>query len=155
MKGVYVLLMKLERSRRIRIGRLGNVDFKKGFYAYVGSGMNSLGKRIGRHFSKEKKRFWHIDSFLEKCEIYGIVFSESKERRECEVAGKLAERFESVRNFGSSDCKCRSHLFFSGKNFERDVFDVFRESGLKPVVWNQNSSSNSPDSASSPPMPFL
>ncbi|NIO21371.1 MAG: DUF123 domain-containing protein [Candidatus Aenigmarchaeota archaeon] len=133
MKGTYVLLIKLGRSRRMKIGRLGSVSFRKGFFCYVGSGMNSLEKRIERHLRKEKKEHWHIDRFLEKAEIYRVIYSEGG--KECELAKGLAERFDYVKNFGSSDCKCRSHLFFSGKNFERDVFKIFRKIGLDPVVW--------------------
>ena len=136
MKGVYVLLMRLERDSKIRIGKLGILDFGKGYYAYVGSGMSSLEKRMERHLGKKKRKFWHVDYFLGKGKIHMIVYSETFARKECELAEKLSGKFEGVPKFGCSDCNCRSHLFFSRKNPERDVFNVFRRSGLKPGVWN-------------------
>ncbi len=136
MKGVYVLLIRLEKNSKIKTGRLGFVNFRRGFYAYVGSGMNSLEKRIERHLLRRKKKHWHIDSFLGKGKVYKVIYAESKVRKECEIAKKLSERFGSVRNFGSSDCRCRSHLFFSTKDFERDIRRAFTELGLKPMSWD-------------------
>lgn len=136
MKGVYILLMKLSRNSKIRVGKLGILDFRRGFYCYIGSGMNSLEKRIERHLKRKKRKHWHIDYFLGKGKIYRVIYAETSSRKECDLAGNLSERFESIKNFGSSDCKCRSHLFFSERKFRRDVFDAFRKSGLKPLVWN-------------------
>ena len=125
MKGTYVLLIKLEKPKRIRIGSLGFVSFRKGYYAYVGSGLNSLEKRIERHFSRNKKKFWHIDYFLEWAKPEGVIYFESG-KMEYEVAGKLREEFECVRNFGCSDCKCESHLFCSEKPMEKRVVSIVR-----------------------------
>ncbi len=136
MKGTYVLLVKLEKNSRIKIGKLGFMNFQKGFYAYVGSGMNSLEKRIERHLLRKKKEHWHIDYLLGKARVYRAVYAESGKRKECEIAGKLAGKFKGVRRFGSSDCACESHLFFSAKNFERDVLKTFREAGLSPRTWD-------------------
>lgn len=133
MKGVYVLLIELRKDSKIRIGRLGFLDFRKGYYAYVGSGMGSLEKRIERHLKQKKKKFWHIDRFLEKSEVFKVIYSEGG--KECELAKGLEGKFESVRNFGSSDCRCRSHLFFSRKPFE-NIRSVFKEAGLNPKAWD-------------------
>lgn len=116
MKGTYILLIELRKNIELGVGALGEVKFRKGFYAYVGSGMNSLEKRIGRHLKKRKKKFWHIDYFLAKAKIVKVVFWEGKKKDECEVAGMLAQQFESVKGFGCSDCECRSHLFYSEKS---------------------------------------
>jgi len=116
MKGTYVLIIRLGKNTEIRIGALGNVKFTKGFYAYVGSGMNSLEKRIERHMKKRgKKKFWHIDYFLSTANALGAISWESDSKDECGAAGSLSGNFEPVRGFGSSDCGCESHLFFSEK----------------------------------------
>jgi Uri superfamily endonuclease len=117
MKGTYILLIKLGRDADLGIGSLGKIKFRKGFYAYVGSGMNSLEKRIGRHTKRRKKKFWHIDYFLGfgNASIKRVVSWKSSDKHECRAAGKLAARFENVTRFGCSDCACGSHLFYSEK----------------------------------------
>lgn len=54
MKGCYCLIIKLEKNEKIKIGKLGSINFKKGHYVYVGSAMNSLESRLKRHLSDEK-----------------------------------------------------------------------------------------------------
>ena len=113
MKGIYVLLMELKVDEQIKIGKLGKIVFKKGFYAYVGSAMNGLENRIQRHLKRKKKLHWHIDWFLRSAKIKDVMYLESSNKMECKVAQVLAKRFESIKGFGSSDCKCTSHMFFS------------------------------------------
>ena len=48
-QGSYVLILELKKARRIRVGILGRVSFRRGFYIYVGSAMANLGRRIERH----------------------------------------------------------------------------------------------------------
>lgn len=114
MKGAYILLVKVRCSTQARIGALGKVRFEKGAYAYVGSAMNSLEKRIERHFRKEGKRMhWHIDHLLAllEAEASGAWVKEGKEKEECKVAESVAARGRGIAGFGCSDCKCSSHLF--------------------------------------------
>jgi Uri superfamily endonuclease len=125
MKGTYVLLLKLEAPRKIRAGSLGLMEFRKGYYAYVGSGMGSLEKRIERHLRRKKRKFWHIDYLLAKGKVKKVLFWDS-EKVECELAKGLAERFEGVSKFGSSDCKCKSHLFYSENPLEKIVLKIIR-----------------------------
>ena len=125
MKGTYVLLIRLKRDRKIRVGSLGFVGFRKGYYAYVGSGMGSLEKRIERHLKSGKKKFWHIDYLLAKGSISKVVYFESG-RKECELAKKIAETSKGISKFGSSDCKCRSHLFYSENPLEKQVLGIIR-----------------------------
>jgi len=54
-KGTYILVVKLEKDKQIQVGKLGDFLFEKGYYCYVGSAMNGLEQRIGRHQSKNKK----------------------------------------------------------------------------------------------------
>jgi len=112
MKGIYVLLIELRKDTQVTVGKLLEIDFKKGYYAYVGSALNGLESRIKRHLSHKKKFHWHIDYFLEKSDITSIIYAETLEKKECKLAETLNE-FENIRNFGSSDCNCESHLCFS------------------------------------------
>jgi len=67
MRGTYILVLRLTRNSSIKIGRLGKLRFCKGYYCYVGSALGkavNLENRIMRHFSKKKKKRWHIDYLL-------------------------------------------------------------------------------------------
>ena len=112
MKGSYCLIIKMKKNKKIKIGKLGLIDFKKGFYVYVGSGMNNLEKRIERHLKRKKRIFWHIDYLLadEDAEIVRVLKKESEKKEECEIASKINGK--PVPGFGCSDCKCGSHLFY-------------------------------------------
>ena len=111
-RGSYVLLMNLIDEQTITVGRLPDIRFSGGFYAYVGSAMGGIKTRLGYHLSRRKSRHWHIDYLLEKATIVGIIISEARERTECAIARTLSSQFEAIPDFGSSDCRCRSHLFF-------------------------------------------
>ncbi len=110
MKGSYILILKVEKDMVAEIGKLGILPFKKGYYAYVGSALNGLEQRITRHLRKKKKFHWHIDYFLDKARIKEVWYEEGGE--ECEIASVLSF-FPSIKNFGCSDCTCKSHLFHS------------------------------------------
>ena len=112
MKGSYVLIIEMDREMEIEVGRLGPIIFKKGYYLYVGSAMNGLEARISRHLSKDKKMRWHVDYILGIGKIVDI-YIKPHERVECLIAEKLSRIFDSIPKFGSSDCKCKSHLFYS------------------------------------------
>jgi len=130
-KGAYVLIIELREDRDVRVGALGVLKFKRGWYAYVGSALNNLEARIERHLRKRKRKHWHIDYFLEVCRVRKIVYTLTEKRVECLIAKGLSERFDCVERFGCSDCNCRSHLFFS--KCLRDLFEgivkVFEELG--------------------------
>lgn len=113
MRGIYILFVSIDKKKEIRIGSLGKLVFEKGLYAYVGSAQNNLEKRIARHFKKRKRVFWHIDYLLsdEHVKIISVFFREAPKSEECHIARALSNLYEYVKGFGSSDCKCPSHLF--------------------------------------------
>lgn len=123
-KGTYLLVFELKNEEKIKIGNLGEKIFKKGFYVYVGSSMNNLSKRIKRHFRKKKKLKWHIDYLLLKASNLKSIPIRSAEKLECEIAKELFSISDKpILRFGSSDCKCESHLFYFFQNpFENEVF---------------------------------
>ncbi len=111
MKGSYVLIIENKKDQNICVGKLGNILFKKGFYAYVGSALNSLEGRINRHKRTDKKFHWHVDYLLDKTEIVEVFYKENNDKEECVIA-KSFSKFDSIKGFGCSDCKCQSHLFY-------------------------------------------
>ena len=136
MKGTYTLLIELPENKTIKIGKLGEIEFQKGFFAYVGSGLNGLEQRIARHLRKDKRFHWHIDFLLEKARVRSIVYAESPIRMECTIANQLIENLQHIDKFGCSDCKCRSHLFYCKKldELEKRVLDSFQQNGLKAII---------------------
>ena len=142
MKGTYVLIIENHADIEIEIGKIGCIEFKRGFYAYVGSALSGLEQRIGRHLrapDDNKKLHWHIDYFLASSgvEIKEVVFAETEERKECEIAEKLHKEKgrDFIENFGCTDCSCKSHLFFSTSlnRLKEQVYNCFHESGIVNV----------------------
>ncbi len=118
--GIYLIEGNLDKNKIINIGKKGNISFLKGWYLYVGSGKNCLKERIKRHFSLKKKKFWHIDflsKHLKNLKSFPIY---SSRNLECLLAYEFSKIFKIKEGFGSSDCKCKSHLFYSKKEFLKD-----------------------------------
>lgn len=141
LKGCYVLLIRLEKDKTIRVGSLGLVHFKAGFYAYVGSGLNSLEPRIRRHITraKNKRLRWHIDYLREKAKVMEVYYSQTLERKECAIAKHLSEHMENVKHFGSGDCKCESHLFHSKirRKSEATIKEGFSKNRLRVFKFKE------------------
>ena len=112
MKGSYILLIELPEPREITVGKLGLLSFPQGFYAYIGSALNGFKPRIGYHLQRKRKPHWHIDYLLEEGLISEILLCQTEERTECILAHTLSKGFHAISGFGSSDCKCNSHLYF-------------------------------------------
>ena len=105
------MIIHSQIKQKIKIGKIGPINFKKGYYVYIGSAMNSLESRIRRHLSDEKKLHWHIDYLLEKSEITDVIYNENK-KVECELSQYIAQKTDGVKDFGCSDCECESHLYY-------------------------------------------
>jgi Uri superfamily endonuclease len=136
LKGSYCLIIRLEPESGVRIGKLGEINFKSGYYVYVGSALNSLRGRIKRHMQNDKKLFWHVDYLLNQkdAEIVEIIFSVSDMKWECKIASHIAKNAVSINNFGCSDCKCGSHLFYFEKfsDARNTCINTFKKLNLKP-----------------------
>ncbi|MFA5367192.1 MAG: GIY-YIG nuclease family protein [Dehalococcoidia bacterium] len=114
-KGTYILAIKLNKPAEITVGKLGRFNFPAGRYLYFGSAMNGLHARIARHLRSDKKLHWHIDYFLQRAKIVDIWYVKSEERLECELCREamgFPDTSVPVKGFGSSDCKCESHLLY-------------------------------------------
>ncbi|HUL31268.1 MAG TPA: DNA/RNA nuclease SfsA, partial [Thermodesulfobacteriota bacterium] len=111
-RGSYLLVLNLKKDRKIGVGKLGSVHFKKGFYIYVGSAMVNLSKRMERHRHLRKRHHWHIDELRAAADFRSVLAIRSSDRIECEVAKAMSEIAEwSIPGFGSTDCSCETHLF--------------------------------------------
>ena len=127
-RGSYLLILNLKRNRKIHVGKLGKVHFRKGFYIYVGSAMTHLRKRMERHRRLIKKHHWHIDELRGITEFHSVLAIRSSDRLECEIARAMSDIAEwSIPKFGSTDCACPTHLFgmtgdpLQSKNFHHWV----------------------------------
>jgi Uri superfamily endonuclease len=143
--GVYVLLLVARATESIRVGKLGVIHVVAGRpYAYVGSALNGLARRIGRHLATSgKKLHWHVDYLLEHLDIRAIFLALTTTRKECEISrifNELPDHFQPIEGFGNSDCKaCPSHLYEGIAGDDQDSIDAitraaFRGSGLQPLV---------------------
>jgi endonuclease-3 len=119
--GVYILKIKLDHPTTLAYGKNHISHFPKGYYYYVGSALNNLEARINRHLSQEKKIHWHIDYLLKQATIEHIYYKITTEKEECPLAQTLAKKLDSIPNFGSTDCTCKSHLYYSKESQSLDL----------------------------------
>jgi len=135
MSGCYLLLILLPRRQRITVGHLGVFDFPAGFYLYTGSALRGLESRIARHLRLHKKKHWHIDYLLEEaCVLEAIQFPTTK-RLECLLNARAAALPGAqivVPRFGSSDCRCRAHLWYFEERPEVEIPETMDDPGLSP-----------------------
>jgi sugar fermentation stimulation protein A len=119
--GSYLLHLHLAAERELSVGSLGSRRLCPGHYLYVGSAMRGLAARTRRHLNRRKRLHWHVDhlrSVAEAARVYPIY---SRTRLECSLAESLRQLYpEPVEGFGSSDCRCRSHLFYLPGDPRRD-----------------------------------
>ncbi len=121
MKGTYILVIYIKEDKKIPVGSLGIIPFKKGYYFYIGSAMGISGSatlinRVKRHIlpPEKKKTHWHIDYLLQETPLLiRIYLIPSSQRLECIIAQELLNISDGfIENFGSSDCNCVSHLVY-------------------------------------------
>ena len=151
MKGVYILIIRIEQPISVQIKSLGETSFRSGLWVYVGSAMGdtstSLENRLNRHFRKEKTIHWHIDYLLDAdTEIKEAIWAESIEPVECDLAQSIAAQQDFIPgpiSFGSSDCRrgCIAHTYFydSDEQIHNNLIQVFRKLGLQPHVTKTGS----------------
>ena len=121
-RGSYVLLIHLAETQSIPVGKLGEINFPQGYYAYVGSAQGKVAFRLRRCLNHQRKLHWHIDFLLQQATIFDVFTVSTESRLECLIADGLYQQLRGMPNFGSSDCRCRSHLFFTpGKGLLRSA----------------------------------
>jgi len=110
-------MMNLIEKVELHFGKKGVACLEAGNYLYVGSafGPGGLPSRLGRYANSIVKRHWHVDDLLAVADVMGALALVDNQRYECNWAHALRTRFqEGPSGFGSSDCKCSSHLFYIG-----------------------------------------
>jgi sugar fermentation stimulation protein A len=113
-RGGYILVMRNEKNMELETGKLGKLQFRKGYYVYVGSGMGGVYERIKRHSSKDKKKRWHIDYLTPDYMNIKKIYVVRSEKRIEELLAYKIEKIScgGVKGFGASDSSLPSHLFF-------------------------------------------
>ncbi len=136
MKGSYLLVLTLTDDSLLTVGRLGTFEFPAGFYLYIGSALNGLEGRIGRHLRRDKKLHWHIDYLTAVAQVEQVWRAGSAERLECRWATKVIESGAIVPapGFGASDCRCPTHLLRVGNKREIDRVRQLLEGSLPSGV---------------------
>lgn len=106
--------MVLAEPAGLVIGARGMRYFPAGYYCYVGSAHAHLAKRLAHHQSREKKMHWHIDYLLQRARIINTETILTDRRLECEFSRAVARQAGPVvmPGFGSSDCRCLTHLHY-------------------------------------------
>ncbi|MDH7594115.1 MAG: DUF123 domain-containing protein [Methanomicrobiales archaeon] len=133
-KGVYCLILRSEGAR-IEIGSLCDVEFWPGYYIYTGSALGPGGLvRVKRHLDlavhRNRNPRWHLDYLLlhERFSPVGAICGSTAERLECAVATEIGG--ECIPGFGSSDCSCRSHLFYRSQDPASEVRRALERFGI-------------------------
>lgn len=140
--GLYHLLLRLPRKVQIRVGALGLHLFPSGYYIYTGSAKRGLTHRIARHLRKRKRQHWHIDFLTTAARVERILIDDTGHYTECrrhQSIMNLPGAEVNVAGFGSSDCRCRSHLaYFKKRPRLRDLLrsERFSTSSLKNIPEN-------------------
>lgn len=115
--GTYLLMLRLAASAEIRVGRLGRIQFRRGWYAYAGSafGPGGLAGRLRHHLRPVQKPHWHIDYLRAHAALKEVWMAEGPPNREHDWAHILARdpgAGKWLRGFGCSDCRCPAHLIY-------------------------------------------
>ena len=141
-RGTYTIIFSLNNDVEVKVGRLGQLFFRRGLYSYTGSALGpsnlSLYYRVLRHISRSKRLWWHIDYLLTRrdSEVLAVVAAPTTMRFECKISAALStlEGVRTIRGFGSSDCSCIGHLHYyvrmSLDEILKIVSSVYDEFGL-------------------------
>ncbi|MDD1728722.1 MAG: GIY-YIG nuclease family protein [Methanospirillum sp.] len=136
--GIYLLLL-MGVDTSVRVGSLGTVSFATGYYGYVGSALGPGGlARVSRHMwvasGKGTRPRWHIDYLLTNLgfRLLRVYCAITVERLECPLAHAIP--LQVVPGFGSSDCNCEGHLFFSPEDPDQEITNSFEAVGLYPEI---------------------
>ncbi len=120
--GAYALVLRSAQAVRVRVGALGMIELRPGWYVYVGSARSGLRARLARHLRTVRKRaHWHVDYVRRRTRPVAVLVQAGEGADECALSDAVAALADgSVTGFGCSDCRCRSHLHhFSADPAER------------------------------------
>ena len=129
--GTYALILFCSQDKQVQIVKLGPLRLRQGFYVYVGSafGPGGVRARVAHHQKVSQRPHWHIDYLRPHTRLDRIWYSHDRLRREHQWAHAIHNlRGASVplAGFGSSDCKCSTHLlFFTRRPLFREFVNSF------------------------------
>jgi len=156
-QGVYVLVLKVSYSISVKTSKYKWL-LHPGIYLYFGSARGktstSLEKRIIRHYSHQKKIFWHIDHLTSdlNTKLLGTYYTTDHTISECQALQEFVQKFQCVKiisQFGSSDCKsqCGGHLLFisSNQDISTEYTRYFHQKNMNEckfsLILNENTTS--------------
>ncbi len=122
-RGGYVLIIHLGKRRKLRFGRARTAVLLPGYYLYFGSALSGLAPRIRRHLSTHRACHWHIDALTRISRPREVWWANGDARTECawgQTAMRLPGAETPAPGFGSSDCRCRTHLVRFARRAEVD-----------------------------------
>jgi Uri superfamily endonuclease len=125
--GTYVLVLFARTNGLVWIGRLGRLRLQSGFYVYVGSALGSGGvrARLAHHLKASSRPHWHIDYLRRHTLLEEVWYCHDRVSREHYWAQRLGTQARAsipLAGFGSSDCRCVSHLYFFPNRPSRNAF---------------------------------
>ena len=134
--GTYALVLSSRSTDLIQIGRLGALQLQSGFYVYVGSALGPGGvrARLAHHLKPSRRPHWHIDYLRAHTSVAEIWYHLDTQRLEDVWAEhiSLAEGASvPLAGFGSTDCRCGSHLFFFEQRLSRERFRQLLGKGIR------------------------
>ncbi len=118
--GVYVLLLRIDQSSTVEVGRKGIFDFTPGWYTYIGTahGSGGLQSRLSRHVRRlgnNKRPRWNIDYVREHAVVEEVWFAELPAEAECRwslALSRLSDTSVPAPGLGSGDCNvCPAHFY--------------------------------------------
>jgi Uri superfamily endonuclease len=124
--GTYALILELQAASRVSVGSLGLIGFEAPVYFYAGSafGPGGLCGRLSHHLTPSPRPRWHIDYLRCVASVVEVWTTSDQRRLECvwsAAAGSLRGA-KHVPGFGSSDCRCASHLVALPRRPRRKTF---------------------------------
>jgi len=134
-QGIYALRIRLRQPVLVAAGAISSWRLSSGTYWYVGSAQRNLRRRLSRHLRNNKQLQWHIDYLLARPET-GVIALYTKladKSKECKTALVLSLCGNPVPHFGSSDCRCPSHLFCTRGRRILDTAAELRDLGFRQI----------------------
>jgi len=116
--GTYIVILRSDARRTIRVGARGPVKLQHGWYLYAGSalGPGGLRARLGRHLSGTGHTRWHIDYVrraTDPCAAWLCVGTKRAEHGWATALACMPDMEPVAPGLGASDCKCATHLFYT------------------------------------------
>lgn len=126
-RGVYLLLLLMDQRKVINLQNLGNVEFKQGYYVYIGPASDNLGQEAARHKQKRKKRKLPIDDLTAVAGMITPIPIITGENLVSELAAELETiAGPPVKGFASPDSDGTGSLFYFAANplYNRHFIDL-------------------------------